>query len=360
MKIKYDEDNIPDFSKLKIKNYDKVELVEWKAGVDRHIAADGLKRVGVLTSGGDAPGMNAAVRAIVRSGLKAGLEIYGIKRGYHGLIKGEISELGTHDVSEKIQHGGTFLMTARSKEFTTPEGVIKGAKMAEVYDLDAIIAIGGDGTFKGAAELAKTGFPVVGIPATIDNDVTSTEYTIGYDTAMNTALGAIDKLRDTASSHERCSVIEVMGRHAGYIAYNVGLACGAECILTPEVDYDMEKDVIKVILAGRNYGKKHWIVVVAEGAGSATDITKCIEKKTGIESRPTVLGYIQRGGAPTVKDRVTASLMGIHAVDCILSGKFNRLVVEKGGIITDVDITHGLKENKTISDRQIEEANRLF
>lgn len=350
----------PDLSKVRIKNYDKVELKKTKTLKIKPVDEEKALKVGVLTSGGDAPGMNAAVRAIVRSGRLSGLDIYGIRHGYQGLINGEIERLLGHDVSEKIQKGGTFLYTARCKEFMTDAGVMKAYDMARIHGLDAIITIGGDGTFRGAGQLAKAGMPVIGIPATIDNDVASSDYTIGFDTAMNTAVEAIDKLRDTAFSHERCSVIEVMGRDAGYIAYNVGIACGAESILIPELKYDLEKDVFKVVIEGKNYGKKHWIVIVAEGAGDSAKIAEEIEKNTGVEARLTVLGYIQRGGAPTVKDRTTASLMGIHAVDCILSGKYNRLVVEKDGAITDVDITKGLKQKKSITKEQLFAVARLL
>ena len=250
-------------------------------------------------------------------------------------------------------------MTARSKTFQEDQGVLKGARMMETYGLDALVVIGGDGSFKGARALARLGMNVIGIPGTIDNDIASTEYTIGYDTSMNTAMNCIDKLRDTASSHERCSVIEVMGRRAGYIALNVGIATGAEAILIPEVPYDFNRDVLRIILDGRNRGKKHYIVIVAEGAGSAADIAKQIEDATEIESRPTILGHLQRGGSPTVRDRTTASLMGIHAIDCLLEKRFNRLIIEKDGRIGDVDIEEGLEMTKTIPERDIANAKRL-
>lgn len=318
-----------------------------------------IKRIGVLTSGGDAPGMNAAIRGVVRAGINSGLDVFGITRGYHGLWKGEISQITTRDVSETLQKGGTFLMTARSKSFMTPEGVLQGAKMLKVYDLDALVVIGGDGSFKGARDLARLGVPVIGIPGTIDNDISSTEYTIGYDTSMNTAIEAIDKLRDTASSHERCSVIEVMGRHAGYIALNVGIATGAECLVIPEVDYDFDRDILRVILDCRNKNKRHYIVIVAEGAGSATEIAAQIEKATGIEARPTILGHLQRGGSPTLRDRVMASLMAEHAVDCLLEKRINRLVCVRDGKITDVDIEEGLSMKKSLTEDDIERFKRL-
>jgi len=348
-KVPYDESNVPDISTLTAKNYDNVNPDE----------VEPIKRIGVLTSGGDAPGMNATIRAVVRAGINSGMEVFGVTRGFHGLWKGEIQQIGMRDVSEKLQRGGTFLMTARSKTFTTDAGVLRGAKMMEVYNLDALIVSGGDGSFKGARALARLGVPVIGIPGTIDNDIGCTDYTIGYDTSMNTAMEAIDKLRDTASSHERCSVIEVMGRSAGYIALNVGIATGAEVILIPEVPFDFDKDVLRVILDGRNKGKRHYIVIVAEGAGDAADIATKIEQLTGIESRPTILGHLQRGGSPTLRDRTTASLMGVHAIDCLINKKYNRIIVEKEGKITDVDLEEGLAMNKTIPVIEIENAKRL-
>ena len=345
----YDESNLPEISTLKAVNYD---------GVDKN-SVQPIKRVGVLTRGGDAPGMNAAIRAVVRAGINAGFEMYGVTRGYHGLWKGEIKQLDGRSVSETLQRGGTFLMTARSKSFMTDQGVLKGARMMEAYELDALIVIGGDGSYKGARSLARLGIPVIGLPGTIDNDIASTEYTIGYDTAMNTAMECIDKLRDTASSHERCSVIEVMGRHAGWIALNVGIATGAESILIPEVPYDFNRDVLRVILDGRNEGKKHYIVIVAEGVGHAEDIAKQIEDATGIEARPTILGHLQRGGSPTLRDRTMASLMGIRAIDCLKEKRYNRLVVRQHGEITDVDIEEGLEMTKTITEDFIKNAARL-
>ncbi len=319
-----------------------------------------IKKIAVLTSGGDAPGMNAAIRSVVRAGISAGYEVYGIKRGYHGLLKGEISLMNTRDVSEIIQRGGTVLMTARSKEFATPEGVAKAKEMLDIFGIEALIVIGGDGSFRGANDLSEQGVAVIGIPATIDNDVASTEVTIGFDTASNTAISAIDKIRETASSHERCSVIEVMGRDAGYIALNVGIGCGAECVLVPEVPYDFDVDVCQVLLKGRNIGKHHFIVVVAEGAGDAVEMSKQIEKKTGIETRPTVLGYLQRGGSPTAYDRNIASLMGVKAVECLKKGIVNRIMAVKDGVVKDIDIKKGLSMTKTISSDMLSEVNTLF
>lgn len=318
-----------------------------------------IRNIGVLTSGGDAPGMNAAIRAVVRTGINNGFRVFGIRRGYHGLWRGDIEELNRSSVSEKLQRGGTFLMTARSKTFMTEEGVNRAIEMAKVFSLDAIITIGGDGTFKGARELARKGIPVIGIPGTIDNDIACSDYTIGYDTAMNTAMEAIDKLRDTASSHERCSVIEVMGRAAGYIALNVSIATGAEVVLIPERPFDFNQDVLKAILEGRNRGKHHYIVVVAEGAAHATEIAEQIEAQTGIEARATILGHLQRGGSPTLRDRLMASLMGLHTVECLRDGRYNRIVAFKEGKIVDLDIEEALQVKKTIDPIELEQARIL-
>jgi 6-phosphofructokinase 1 len=231
--------------------------------------------------------------------------------------------------------------------------------MARVFNLDALIAIGGDGTFRGALDLARQGLPVIGVPGTIDNDIACSDYTIGYDTAMNTAMEAIDKLRDTASSHERCSVIEVMGRRAGYIALNVAISTGAEVVLIPERESDFERDVVKVMLQGRNQGKRHYIVIVAEGAGSATDIAERIEASTGIEARPTILGHLQRGGSPTLRDRHMASMMGLHAVECLHEGRNNRIVAYRDGAIIDIDIEEALQATKTISQSELDKAKIL-
>ncbi len=345
----YSATNLPNLKSMIAQNYDNVPQSQ----------VPPVRGIGVLTSGGDAPGMNATIRAVARAGAHYGYRVFGVTRGFHGLWKGEIEEITKREVSEKLQRGGTFLMTARSKTFETPEGVLKGAKMCKVFGIDVLVVIGGDGSYRGARDLARIGIPVIGLPGTIDNDIASTEYTIGYDTAMNTAMEAIDKLRDTASSHERCSVIEVMGRRAGYIALNVGIATGAEVVLIPEHPYDFDTDVVKLILDGRNAGKHHYIVIVAEGAGKATDIAERIEEATGIESRPTILGHLQRGGSPTLRDRTMASLMGVHAVECINSGRLNRLVIFKDGRITDVDIEEGLKMTKTISEAEMERAKIL-
>ncbi|MCF0142921.1 MAG: 6-phosphofructokinase [Parasporobacterium sp.] len=318
------------------------------------------KRIGVLTSGGDSPGMNATIRAVVRAAISYGMEVYGIRRGYDGLIKGDMYQLFTRDVSEKLHAGGTFLMTARSEEFMTLEGREKAAEKIKIFGLDAVICIGGDGTFRGAKELSELGVDVIGIPATIDNDVACTEYTIGFDTALNTAMEAIDKLRDTSSSHRRCSVIQVMGRHAGYIAYRVGIASGAEVTLIPEIPFDINEDVNRLVLEGLNMGKHHFVVVVAEGAGSAEELAKEIEKATNIETRATVLGYIQRGGRPTIEDRYTASLMGIRAVECVVEGRKNRLVIRRNSKIDDIDIVEGLAMKNSITEEQMNRIKLLF
>lgn len=318
-----------------------------------------ISTIGVLTSGGDAPGMNAAIRGVVRAATYYGIRVYGIRRGYHGLWRGDFVELGSRDVSDIMQRGGTFLMTARSKTFATPEGVRQGVAMARVFKLDAVVPIGGDGTFRGALDLADQGLPVIGIPGTIDNDIGCSEYTIGYDTAMNTAMEAIDKLRDTAFSHERCSVIEVMGRHAGYIALNVGIAVGAEVILVPEIERDVESHVVNKILEGRNRGKKHYIVIVAEGAGDAMDIAHRIEARTGLEARATILGHLQRGGSPTERDRLTASVMGVKAVQCLREGRINRLMAVRQGEVTDLDLYEAMDMKKTITREEFEIAEIL-
>ena len=276
-----------------------------------------IKTIGVLTSGGDAPGMNAAIRAVVREAIVKGLKVKGIKRGYAGLLQEEIVDMEAKDVSDIIERGGTILQTARCMEFTTPEGQQKGAEICKKHGIDGIIVIGGDGSFKGAQKLAALGINTIGLPGTIDLDIACTEYTIGFDTAVNTAMEAIDKVRDTSTSHERCSIIEVMGRGAGYIALWCGIANGAEDILLPEkYDYDEQK-LINNIIEGRKRGKKHHIIINAEGIGHSSSMAKRIEAATGIETRATILGHMQRGGSPTAKDRVYASTMGALAVDLL-------------------------------------------
>jgi len=308
------------------------------------------KNIGILTSGGDAPGMNAAVRAVVRCAIANGHRVTGIKEGYRGLLKENMTELYARSVGEYIQRGGTMLETARCMEFATPEGIKKGAENCRKHGIDSLIVIGGDGSFKGARALTGAGIPTVAMPGTIDNDISCTEYTIGFDTALNTAVDAIDRIRDTSTSHHRCSVIEVMGARAGYIAVETAIATGAEVVLIPEIEFDVQKDIIDVINRGKAAGKKHHIIIMAEGISmKAHDIAKLVEEKTGIEARATVLGHIQRGGKPTVRDRVIATRMGAKAVELIEEGKSNRIVVVKNGEITDIDINEGLDMKKHVS-----------
>lgn len=304
-----------------------------------------MKKIGVLTSGGDAPGMNAAIRAVVRAALAKGMEVFGIYRGYNGLINGDIKPLNVRSVSDVMQHGGTMLYTARCQEFRFEEGLQKAKATCHEFGIDGIVVIGGDGSFRGAADLSARGIPCVGIPGTIDNDIAMTEYTIGYDTAMNTAMQMVDKLRDTSQSHDRCSVVEVMGRHAGYIAVNTGIACGATCIIVPEMSWSIDK-VCDKIKNTHTTGKHHFIVVVSEGVGNAVEIAKTIEKETGIESRATILGHVQRGGSPTIRDRVAASQLGYYAVQLLHEGKGNRVVGIQNNKIVDYDIQEALSMKK--------------
>jgi len=318
-----------------------------------------LKTIGVLTSGGDAPGMNAAVRAIVRTGIYYGYRMLGVHKGYEGLLHGDIEEMSLRSVGDIIQRGGTVLQTARSAEFATDAGLEKAMNIANIYEMDALCVIGGDGSYRGARDLAKRGMKVIGLPGTIDNDISCTEYTIGYDTAMNTVLDAIDKIRDTSYSHERCSVLEVMGRKAGWIAINCGIAGGAEAVVLPENPFDIDKDIIKPIIDGRNRGKKHYLVIVAEGVGGAVEIAKYIEEKTDIVTRATILGHIQRGGTPTLMDRVMASRMGAYAVETLRAGRDNRIVAVQGGKLVDIDITEALAMKKTM-DQELVELGRIL
>ena len=313
-----------------------------------------VKRIGVLTSGGDAPGMNPCVRAIVRTALFHGIECYGIRRGWNGLINGDIIRLTEKSVSHIINRGGTILYTARSKEFLTEEGQKKAVSTCKFLGLDSIIAIGGDGTFRGAMALSKYGINVVGIPATIDNDIACTNYSIGFDTAANTAIECIDKLRDTMQSHERCSVVEVMGRNAGFLAMYVGLAVGATAVLVPEEPINFEKDVIEKIRQARFNGFTHYMIVVAEGAGSAAEIAHKIKEAIDLDPRVTVLGHIQRGGVPTGRDRINSTKMGFLAVEALMQGKNNRIICTKNGTFTDVDINEGLAMDKKIQRMEVE------
>ena len=313
-----------------------------------------VKRIGVLTSGGDAPGMNACVRSVVRTALHHGVECYGIRRGYNGLISGDIIRLNEKNIAHIINRGGTILYTARSKEFMTEEGQRKAVSTCKFLGLDGIVAIGGDGTFRGAQALSRHGINVVGIPATIDNDISCTNYCIGFDTADNTAIECIDKLRDTMQSHERCSVVEVMGRSAGFLAMYVGLACGATAVLVPEKPFDFDRDVIEKIRQARFNGFTHYMIVVAEGVGSASDIAKQIKEAIDLDPRVTVLGHIQRGGVPSGRDRVNATKMGFLAVELLLEGKTNRIVCTKNGSFTDIDIEEGLSKSKSIQQMEVE------
>lgn len=313
-----------------------------------------IKTIGVLTSGGDAPGMNAAVRAVVRTGIYYGFKVLGIRKGYEGLLNGDMEEMTLRSVGDIIHRGGTILQTARSAEFNTEAGVKKAISIAKVFGIDALVVIGGDGSYRGARDLSNLGFTTMCIPGTIDNDIASTEYTIGFDTALNTVQDAIDKIRDTAYSHERCSVLEVMGRRAGYIALNVAISGGAEAVILPEKEFDIDRDIIKPIIEGRNRGKKHYLVVIAEGVGGAVEIAKYIEEKTDIKTRATILGHIQRGGSPTVYDRVMASRMGAHAVQLLKDGYKNRVVSLQNGVITDFDINEALSKKKTIDEKMVE------
>ncbi len=311
-----------------------------------------VHRIGVLTSGGDAPGMNAAVRSVVRSALARNIECIGIRRGWQGLITGDIQRMSVNSVSHIIDRGGTILYTARSDEFRTEEGQKKAVATCKLLGLDGIVAVGGDGTFRGAQALSRYGVSVVGIPATIDNDIVCTDYTIGFDTAANTAVEAIDKLRDTMQSHERCSVVEVMGRAAGHLALYVGLGVGATAVLIPERPLNFEADVIEKIRSARLNGKTHYMVVVAEGAGSAFDIAAKIRETISIDPRVTVLGHIQRGGSPSARDRVMATRMGFCAVEALADGKTNRVICVKNANLIDVDIEEGLSMKKEINPQQ--------
>ncbi|MDD7403303.1 MAG: 6-phosphofructokinase [Butyribacter sp.] len=316
-------------------------------------------KIAVLTSGGDAPGMNAAVRAVVRTGIAKGYEVYGVKRGYNGILNRDMELMTFHDVSEKLQHGGTFLFTARSAEFGKEEGKQKAAEICKEMGIDSLVVIGGDGSFTGAKDLSKYGINVIGIPGTIDLDIAYTDYTIGFDTAVNTAMEAIDRLRETSNSHERCSVVEVMGRSAGYIALWCGIANGAEEILLPEkFDNDYDK-LIEEIKKNRESGMTHQVVINAEGVGHSNSLAKRIEEATGIETRATILGHLQRGGSPTARDRVCASVMGSYAVDIIDQGKKNRLVGYKDGKVYDVDIQEAFKMQKSIDDYEYQVASIL-
>ncbi len=307
-----------------------------------------MKTIGVLTSGGDAPGMNAAVRAVVRAGCENGFKVMGIRRGYNGLMQGDMYEMNLRSVSNIINRGGTILYSARSPEFKTEEGLQKALAVAKETGLEGIVVIGGDGSFRGARDLSLRGLPCVGVPGTIDNDIACSDYTIGYDTAMNTVLEMADRLRDTSESHDRCSVIEVMGRRAGFIALNAGIACGATSILIPEVEYDFQRDVIDRMKRTQKTGKKHFIIIVAEGVGGVEEMAKRIQAETGVESRATILGHVQRGGVPTIRDRVAGSLMGYKAVELLKQGIGNRVIAMQKSEVVDYDIFEALNMSKSL------------
>ncbi len=311
-----------------------------------------MKTIAVLTSGGDAPGMNAAIRAVVRTGCENGMKVLGIRRGYNGLMNGDMYEMNLRTVSDIIHRGGTMLYSARSPEFKTEAGMQKALDVCKANGIEGIVIIGGDGSFRGARDLSLKGVPCIGVPGTIDNDIACCDYTIGYDTAMNTVMDMVDRIRDTTESHDRCSVVEVMGRRAGYIALNSGIAIGATAILIPEVDFDIEKDVIERMKRTQKTDKKHFIIIVAEGVsekiGGVEHLAKVIEEKTGVESRATILGHVQRGGSPSLRDRLVASQMGNYAVHLLMQGIGNRVVAMQREQVVDYDIYEALNMKKSI------------
>ena len=310
------------------------------------------KAIAVLTRGGDAPGMNAAFRAVVRTGINMGMKVYGVYRGFNGLLNQDVAEMNLRSVSEIIGYGGTKLYTARSEEFKTLEAQQRAAEFCRSLGICGVVVIGGDGSFRGARALTNAGINCIGVPGTIDNDIACSEYTVGFDTAMNTALQMVDRIRDTAQSHDRCSIVEVMGRRCGDIALQTGIATGATAILVPEVKYNIERDVITRIINTQKTGKKHFIVVVAEGVGGVRDLAKYIEQRLDIEARATILGHVQRGGSPTLRDRVVASQMGYKAVELLKNNIGNRVVVMRGGKITDLDINEAL-DMKRVFDTEL-------
>lgn len=312
-----------------------------------------MKTIGVLTSGGDAPGMNAAIRAVVRTCIYNNVRVMGIKQGYNGLIEGNIEEMGLSSVADIVHRGGTILRSARCEEMKTDEGFKKALTVLKVFSIDGLVVIGGDGSFMGAKKLSEAGIPTIGIPGTIDNDLGYTDYTIGFDTAVNTVLDAISKIRDTSTSHGRANIIEVMGRHCGDIALYAGLAGGAESVIVPEEDFDID-DVCRRLIHGKNRGKLHSIIVLAEGVGNAYELGKVIQEKTGIETRCTVLGHIQRGGSPSAFDRILASKMGSMAVELLLQGKSNRVIGTRAGELFDMDIHEALKVEKKFDSKTYE------
>ena len=318
-----------------------------------------MKSIAVLTSGGDSPGMNAAVRAVVRTACQRGIKVYGVDRGYTGLIKGDVHEMNLRSVSDIITRGGTILYSARCPEFKTEEGIQKAVDTCKRVGIDGMVIIGGDGSFRGARDLSLRGIPCIGLPGTIDNDISCTDYTIGYDTCLNTIVQMVDRIRDTSESHDRCTVVEVMGRGAGYLALESGIAVGATSILVPEIEYDIERDIIARIREFQKTGKRHFIVIVAEGVGGTAEIAKKIEAETGVESRATILGHVQRGGSPTARDRIMASQMGSRAVDLLTQGIGNRVVGIRDNKIVDFDIFEALKMTKTIDMKDYELAHEI-
>ncbi len=307
-----------------------------------------IKTIGVLTSGGDAPGMNAAIRAVVRAACELGIKVYGIKRGYNGLMEDDMYEMNLRSVSDIINRGGTILYSARSPRFKTEEGMADAINNCKKRGIEGLVVIGGDGSFRGARDLSLRGIPCVAIPGTIDNDIGCCDYTIGYDTAMNTIMQMVDRIRDTAESHDRCAVVEVMGRGAGYLALNAGVACGATTILIPEIPYDFDRDVIERMKRAQKSNKVHFVIVVSEAIGGVEEMAKRIQSETGVEARATILGHVQRGGSPTAKDRIVASQMGFRAVQLLKDGVGNRVVAMRRENIVDYDIFEALLMKNTI------------
>ena len=315
-----------------------------------------MKTIGVLTSGGDAPGMNAVVRAVVRTAIANGMTVKGIMRGYNGLIDGEIEDLDARSVSDIINRGGTMLYTARSPRFREEEGILEGVETCKKFGIEGVVVIGGDGSFRGARDLSLRGIPCIGVPGTIDNDIACTDYTIGFDTAMNTAMEMVDKIRDTSQSHDRCSIVEVMGRNAGHLALQCGIAVGATAIVVPEVEITID-EIIEKIKRVKKTGKRHFIVIVAEGVGGIDEMAKKIEAATGIVTRANTLGHVQRGGNPTVRDRVRATQLGYAAVKLLQEGKGNRVVGIKDSAVVDYDIYEALNMTKGLDMEMYNIAN---
>ena len=319
----------------------------------------GAKKIGVLTSGGDAPGMNAGIRAVVRCAIAKGMEVVGVHHGYNGLINGDIEQMDVRSVSEILHRGGTMLYTARCLEFKEQAGILKGKETCEKMGIDGLVVIGGDGSFRGARDLSLAGIPTVGIPGTIDNDISCSDFSIGFDTALNTAVEAVDRLRDTSQSHDRCSVVEIMGHGTAHLPLDTGIACGACGIWVNEVDFDVDRDIIQKIKSTASNGKHHFIVAVGEGITDVHALAKEIETKTGVETRATVLGHIQRGGTPTARDRVLATKLGVHAVELLEKGIGNRVVVIKGNTVVDYDILEALQMKKGIDKKLFEDAKLI-